>query len=122
MGLTRDQILTRRTPTSEQVPTPELGQGSSLTVRRLSAREFMALSAKVKADPDLAFAHWITATVIGDDGQPVFTPEDAAALAEQDATLIQRLTEAAMKLNVNAKEDAVKNSVTPSADSSTASR
>jgi hypothetical protein len=52
----------------------------------------------------------------------VFTPDDAAALAEQDATLIERLTTVAMRLNVNPKEQAAKNSATPPADSSTASR
>ena len=110
MALTREQILAPRKPVTEPVPCPELGDGASLTVRRLSARAFMALSAKVKADPDLAFAHWITATVIGDDGKPVLSESDAAALAEQDATLVQRLTEAAMRLNVNGKEHAAKNS------------
>ena len=121
MSLTREQFLSSRKLVTETVPAPELGDGVTVTVRRLTAREFMTLSNKVKADADMAYAHWITATVIGDDGKPLFTEQDAAALAEQDATLIERLTMAAMKLNVNPKEQAVKNSQTPAADSSTPS-
>jgi hypothetical protein len=122
MSLTREQILAPRKPVTEPVPAPELGEGVTLTVRRLTAREFMALSTKVKADAEMAYAHWITATVVDDDGKSVFTPDDAAALAEQDATLIERLTEAAMRLNVNPKDKAKGNSQTPTADSSTPSR
>lgn len=121
MSLTREHILAPRKVVTEPVPCPELGAGAKLLVRRLSAREFMALSAKAKANPDQAYAFWIVATVVGEDGRPVFNEEDAAALAEQDATFVQRLTEAAMRLNVNAKEQAEKNSSTPAAGSSTPS-
>lgn len=112
MATTREQVLSKRKLPTEVVPCPELGDGSSLTVRRLTAREFMALSKKVQADSDLAFAHWIVATVIDENGKPVFNEDDAAALGEQDATLVERLTTAAMKLNVNGQGDAAKNSVT----------
>ncbi len=69
----------------------------------------MALSATVKEDTDNAYAHWIVSTVIGDDGQPVFTATDLPAIAELDSTLIERLTSAAMRLNVNEKGQAAKN-------------
>lgn len=110
MAITREQILRSRKLPSEVVPCPELGDGATLIVRRLSAREFMALSAKVKAQPDLAYAHWIVATVIDEQGAPVFNDDDAAALGEQDTTLVERLVSAAMKLNVNGKGDPAKNS------------
>lgn len=118
--MTRQQILQPRTLPSEVVPAPELGDGASLIVRRLAAREFMELSTKVKAQPDIAYALWIVATVVDENGANVFTENDAAALGEQDATLVQRLTETAMRLNVNAKGDAAKNSQTRSDDSYTA--
>jgi hypothetical protein len=110
MTLTREQILKPRTMPSEVVPCPEIADGATLTVRRLTGKEFMAMSAKVKAEPDLAFAYWIMATVVNDDGAAVFNADDAVALGEQDATLIQRLSEVAMKLNVNGKGDPAKNS------------
>src|SRR2546430_1203538 len=116
MAITRDQILRPRKLPTEVVPCPELGDGVTLIVRRLTAREFMALSAKVKAQPDLAYAHWIVATVIDEQGATVFNEDDAAALGEQDTTLVERLTSAAMKLNVNGKGEPGKNSTTPSVD------
>src|SRR5437879_4891959 len=104
MALTREQILRPRKMPTEVVPCPELGDGATLIVRRLTGREFMDLSNKVKTQPDLAFAFWITATVVDESGNRVFTEDDdVAALAEQDGTLVQRLTEAAMRLNVIAK-------------------
>lgn len=107
--LTREQILAPRKLPTETVPAPELGEGCTLTVRRLSAREFMDLTAKAKAQPDLAYAHWIVATVVGEDGKPILTEADAAAMAEQDITLVERVTETAQRLNLNAKGQAAKN-------------
>jgi len=113
--LTREQILQHKLPT-ESVPCPELADGAALIVRRLTAREFMALNAKIKADPDAAYAHWIAATVVDEAGNRIFNESDAAALADQDFNLINRLTEAAIRINGGGKEQAEKNSMTRSSD------
>lgn len=114
--LTRDQILARTLswPT-EVVPCPELGAGATLRVKTLNARDFMDMSSRAKASPDLAYAHWIVATVVDDEGKAVFQPEDAATLANMPFSLIARLTEAAQRLNGTA-EQAEKNSTTRSSD------
>src|SRR5262245_1394379 len=95
MILTREQILQRRPIVTEVVPAPELGEGATLKVRRLAARDFMALSEKAKAQPELAYVHWIVACVIDDAGAKVFTDDDAQAISELDITLIERLSDAA---------------------------
>ena len=90
-----------------------------LTVRRLTARDYMALAGKVKAEPDLAYAYWIAATVIDGDGKRIFTDEDAAVLADADHAIVNRLAETAIRLNGAAPGQAPKNSQTPPVDSST---
>src|SRR5688500_12409091 len=97
--LTREQILRPRKLATKSVPAPELGDGETLTVRRLSAREFMDLTAKAKGQPEIAYAHWIVATVVNDAGTRIFNEDDAVALGEQDITLVERLTDEAMKIN-----------------------
>jgi hypothetical protein len=103
MALTREQILARRVAATEVVPAPELGDGATLTVRRLRAGDFLALSEKVKADPALAYAHWITACVVDEQGERMFTDDDAPALADLDITLIERLSDAAQRMNISKK-------------------
>lgn len=108
MAITREQFLARTLP-SETVACPELGEGASATVRRLSAREYLVLAEKVKAEPQIAFAHWIVACVRDASGGPLFTTDDAAALADSDFGLVNRLAEAAIKLNGAAEGQATKN-------------
>lgn len=106
MALNREQILARRVTATEVVPAPELGDGATLTVRRLSAREFMVMTDKAKAEPELAYAHWIAATVVDDQSARVFTVDDAQGLvADLDITLVERLTDAAQRLNISKKAD-----------------
>ncbi|HEV2294094.1 MAG TPA: hypothetical protein VGR35_09560 [Tepidisphaeraceae bacterium] len=107
MALTREQILQRRKVTTEVVPAPELGDGATLNVRRLSAREFMELTEQAKTDSDNAYAYWIAATVVDDTGEgKVFTVDDAKGLvSELDITLVERLTDAAQRLNISKKAD-----------------
>ena len=121
--LTRDAILTVNDLPSEQVPVHEWGgDGATLTVRRLTAGEFLQLLKKVQADPDRAFAYWIVFTVVGEDGKRVFTESDAEVLAGKSMQVIQRLFDAADRLNPTPKKDVTaKNSpATHSADSSSA--
>src|SRR5689334_19311871 len=119
--LTRDSILAANDLPTEQVPVPEWGgEGATLTVRRLSAGEFLELVKKVQADPDRAYAWWIVFTVVGDDGKRMFTDADAEALAGKCMPVIQRLFTAADRLNPTAKKDVTAKNLpaTHSADSS----
>ena len=121
--LTRDAIFAANDLPTEVVPVPEWGgEGATLTVRRLTAAEFLALLAKVKADPDRAYAYWLVFTVVDDAGKRLFTEADAEALAGKSMQVIQRLFDAADRLNPTPKKDvAAKNSqATHSDDSSSA--
>jgi lipoprotein-anchoring transpeptidase ErfK/SrfK len=119
MALTKDQILAARRTATETVPAPELGDDAALIVRRLSARDFMALTDKARAEPELAYAHWIAATVVDDAGRPVFDAADASGVvAELDITLVERLTDAAQRLNISKKAEGP-NPPTPPAGSPT---
>lgn len=108
---TREQIFSRKLPT-EDVPCPELGEGAKLIVRRLSTREYLALVEKANAQPDLIYAHYIAAAVVDEGGKQVFTADDAAALADQDFELVNRLGEVAIRLNTPTKGPDGKNSQT----------
>ena len=99
MNPTREQILNRKLP-SENVPCPELGPDATLIVRRMTAREYLEFLEQSKASPDLTYAHWIVATVVNESGAKVFNLDDAKALADTDALLVNRLAEVAMKLNI----------------------
>jgi hypothetical protein len=109
--MTREELLKNpfKWP-AENVPCPELIGDETMTVRTLSAKAFLAMSAAIKKDKgkENAFVHWIINTVVDDKGKPIFTAADEEAIAEWPFPLISRLTAAASKLN--AGEDAEKNS------------
>jgi hypothetical protein len=105
--LNRESILAARKLPTETVDVPEWG--GTACVKTLTAAEFMALTAKTKADPERTYAHWIIATVVDEQGQPVFKPEDVAAIGEQPISAIERLADAAQRLNMGRKGDAAKN-------------
>jgi hypothetical protein len=121
--LTRDAIFAANDLPTEVVPVPEWGgEGATLTVRRLTAAEFLTLLGKVKADPDRAYAYWLVFTVMDDAGNRMFTVDDAEKLVGKSMHVIERLYAAADRLNPTPKKDvAAKNSqATHSDDSSSA--
>lgn len=110
--LTREQILNRyrdKKLVTETVPAPELGEGETLLVKKLKAAEVFEITARAKAQPDLMYAHWIVACVVDESGKPIFTAEDAAALGDEEFSLVERLMEVATRLTGANKEQAVKN-------------
>ena len=105
--LTRDQILSRP-PTIEQVPAPELGDGATLGVKLLSAAEFLRLSNVAKTKGDQAYACWLLACVCDAQGKAIFNPDDADAVGGLPFPLVNRLIEAAQRVN-GTSEGAAKN-------------
>lgn len=109
--LNRDSILSRKLPT-QTVPMPEWG--GSVVVRRLTATEYLALVQRIKDDSGRAVYHWICAATFDDAGNRIFTDDDAATIEQrEDYVVVERLIEAILRLNPQ-KEDAAKNSQTPS--------
>lgn len=95
MIATKQQILSR-TNAFTDVPCPELGDGVSVRITRLSVRQYMDLARLVKLDPDNAFAYWIAATATDEQGLNLFTAEEAKQLADVDYALVERLASAAI--------------------------
>ena len=104
----RNAILQKPRPRKE-VTMPEWG--CTVFVRTLSAREFIRLNERMKADPDHATYHSLIVSVVTDEGAPVFGDDDAPALADQPWQVVSRLAEAFNELN-GSKDDAAKNSAT----------
>lgn len=96
--LTRENVLNRQ-PKFEVVAAPEIDPDATLNVKLLSAAEFMKLSNDGKSSPDLAYAHWIAATVCDTNGVPLFKPEDLSAVGNLPFPLVNRLIDAAYRIN-----------------------
>lgn len=112
----RDQILIANDRKTVRVPTPEWG--ADVHVRTLSAAEVQGYQAKVKTIEDQGLrVGLLAATIICDEaGNPVFTDDDAAALATKSAAVLDRVAEAHVRLNATGAEEIraiEKNSSTP---------
>jgi hypothetical protein len=103
--LTRDMILKADGLRTEEVPVPEWG--GSVLVRELRGRErdeweaSLAVQRGRQMVPDVANmrAKLVARTVIGDDGEPVFSQQDVNALGELSAAALDRVFEVASKLS-----------------------
>jgi len=103
--LTRDLILKASHLRTEEVYVPEWG--GSVLVRELNGRqrdEWEASLAVMRGKamvPDVANmrAKLVARSVVGDDGEPVFTQQDVAALGELSAAALDRVFEAAARLS-----------------------
>lgn len=101
----REEILAKADSAREAVEVPEWGQ--TLYVRALSARARDAWDAdnterSKSGDAKLMVnfrARLVALAVVDEQGQPVFTLEDAEVLGEKSAKAIGRLFAAAVKLN-----------------------
>jgi hypothetical protein len=126
--LTRDAILAADTLKTEDVPVPEWG--GSVLVRELRGRErdeweaSLAVQRGRQMVPDVANmrAKLVARTVVGEDGEPVFTQQDVNALGELSAAALDRVFEVASKLsglNADAVETGKASSATAPNDGST---
>lgn len=103
--LTRDMILKADNLRTEEVPVPEWG--GSVLVRELRGRErdeweaSLAVMRGKAMVPDVANmrAKLVARSVVGEDGEPVFTQQDVNALGELSAAALNRVFEVASKLS-----------------------
>lgn len=113
--LTRADIFQSRPRKTENVPTPEWGEGTSVKVKLMTTGEFLAMTEMETRNPKSGGALWIVNTVVGDDGQPLFTEADITAFVDQPISVVNRIVSAAQVLNFRNVGDAAKNSeATPS--------
>jgi hypothetical protein len=119
--LGRDAILKASALKTEDVPVPEWG--GSVLVRELRGRErdeweaSLAVQRGRQMVPDVSNmrAKLVARTVVGDDGEPVFTQQDVNALGELSAAALDRVFEVASRLsglNQDAVDEMGKNSAT----------
>jgi len=116
--LTREQVLGAK-PAAEDVECPELGGPVRVCEMVLAQREVFEMAVSETADDGQRVtktegfrANLLIATVMGEDGAPLFGPEDFALVQQLPATAADRLAQVAIRLNgleKNAVEDAVKN-------------
>jgi hypothetical protein len=103
--LTRDLILKASHLRTEEVPVPEWG--GVVLVRELRGRERDEWEASLATQrgrqmvPDVANmrAKLAARTIIGEDGEPLFAPNDVAALGELSAAALDRVFEVASRLS-----------------------
>lgn len=106
--LNREQILSAQDHTTVDVEVPEWG--GTITVRTLSGTERDRVEANFlrfsKGDKGTVMrAHLCAQCIVGDDGQRMFTDADIAKLGAKSASALQRVFDAAMKLNAFTKAD-----------------
>ena len=109
--LGRDAILAAKSLRTEEVKVPEWG--GTVLVRELSGRERDEWEASLAVQrgktmvPDVANirAKLAARTIVGDDGEPVFTQQDVAALGELSAAALDRVFDVASRLSGLNPED-----------------
>lgn len=132
--LGRDAILKASALKTEEVRVPEWMDPDSgadvVLVRELRGRErdeweaSLAVQRGKQMVPDVANmrAKLVALSIVGDDGEPVFTRQDVNALGELSAAALDRVFEAAAKLsglNPDSLEEMTGNSAAaPGGDSS----
>jgi len=109
--LGRDAILAAKSLRTEEVDVPEWG--GTVLVRELSGRERDEWEASLAVQrgktmvPDVANirAKLAARTIVGDDGESVFTQQDVAALGELSAAALDRVFDVASRLSGLNPED-----------------
>ncbi|MEM5325173.1 hypothetical protein VSR34_00995 [Paraburkholderia sp. JHI2823] len=122
---TKAAILAAARLKTESVPVPEWGDGVVVIVTEMSGVARDAYYAKHKGEKDVPIsivqADLLISTVVDESGTPVFDESDVETLRAQGSAALDRVADAAMRLNgmrPNAVEEAAKNSAAaPSGDS-----
>lgn len=119
MLLTKDQILEAVDLKTSEVKVPEWG--GSVRVRTMSGADRDAWEASMvvvqpdgsrRANMESMRAKLVALTVVGEDGNPLFCLDDVARLTQKSAAALDRVFDAAQKLNglgAHAEAEAVKN-------------
>jgi hypothetical protein len=103
--LTRDAILAAAALKTEDVPVPEWG--GSVLVRELRGRERDEWEASLAVqrgremvrDTANIRAKLAARAIVGEDGEPLFTQQDVAALGELSAAALERVFDVASRLS-----------------------
>lgn len=117
--LTREAILSADDLKRESVSVPEWG--GDVVVQEMTAKARTAWSSavyskgddgEVKADSDIFSSALLVACCVGEDGEPLFTASDIAALSKKSGKAVERVLTVALRLNgmsEAAREEAKKN-------------
>lgn len=111
MLLSRDAILAAEDRPTEDVDVPEWG--GTVRLRALSGAERDAFETSMldqRGKPTAARlqnfrARLLAASIVGEDGQRLFTDKDVATLGAKSGAVIDRLFERARRLSGMARED-----------------
>lgn len=111
--LNREAFLDAPDPRVERVETPEFGEGSFVFVGMLSAEGAERVVGLQGSRPKSFGALMVALCACDEQGNKLFTEDDADALAKKPGDVINRIATAALKHNgmtPSAVEDAEKNS------------
>ena len=92
----------------EDVPLPELGNGTVIPVWGMTVRErnaFEARSNRNKTTRRQTREQIVIACCRDDDGKPIFTEADVAQLGDQQAAMVERIINVAMRLSGFTEDD-----------------
>lgn len=112
----RDALLQAPLKT-EEVPLPELGEGTVARVRMMNAAQreqweaiaFEQDGATVRGKRGEFRAYLVVFGVVDERGEPMFTPEDVTAVNRMPASVVDRLAAAVSRLNgLNETEESLK--------------
>lgn len=110
--LTKDAILAADDRRTEDVPVPEWG--GSVRVRALSGKERDAYESAIvqvsgngdrKVTMENIRARLVSLTVVGEDGERLFSDADISALGDKSAAALERVFDAARKLSGLTEDD-----------------
>lgn len=102
--ITRELLLKPITVPTEDVPVPELGGDAVVRLRGMTAgqrtrfeQQFQGKGGKQRNIQQLR-ERLLVQTVVGEDGEPLLTLDDVAAISQQSAVVVERLVNVAMRL------------------------
>lgn len=104
MALTREQLLAAK-PKTELVEAPELGgqvivaEISALERERLNKADFPVKDGKAVFQSEHHHARWAIAACRDENGKPLFTEADMAAVSALPCGLLERILRAAQRLS-----------------------
>lgn len=101
--LTKSQILAAEDLKYRTVQVPEWGgevRVGSMTGLQRDHYDAAMLEARKSGDELSLVAALIAACVVGEDGNPIFTEDDVAALGRKSNVALRRVFDAALDLNV----------------------